>query len=56
MSGGPYNVLTTNVKATTYRDSTVQSGGTYYYVTSAVDTAGAESIFSNEFQSVIPSP
>jgi hypothetical protein len=56
MSGGPYNVLTTNVKATTYTDSTVQSGGIYYYVTSAVDTAGAESIFSNEFQSVIPSP
>jgi hypothetical protein len=56
MSGGPYNVLTTNLKATTYTDSTVQSGGTYYYVTSAVDTAGAESIFSNEFQSVIPSP
>src|SRR6202011_96362 len=56
VSGGPYNVLTTNVKATTYTDSTVQSGGTYYYVTSAVDTAGAESIFSNEFQSVIPSP
>jgi hypothetical protein len=56
VSGGPYNVLTTNVKANTYTDSTVQSGGTYYYVTSAVDTAGAESIFSNEFQSVIPSP
>jgi len=56
MSGGPYNVLTTNLKATTYTDSTVQSGGTYYYVTSAVDIAGAESIFSNEFQSVIPSP
>jgi hypothetical protein len=56
VSGGPYSVLTTNVKATTYKDSTVQSGGIYYYVTSAVDTAGTESIFSNELQSVIPSP
>jgi hypothetical protein len=56
VSGGPYSVLTTNVKATTYTDSTVQSGGIYYYVTSAVDTAGTESIFSNELQSVIPSP
>jgi hypothetical protein len=56
VSGGPYSVLTTNVKATTYTDSTVQSGGIYYYVTSAVDAAGTESIFSNELQSVIPSP
>ena len=56
VSGGPYSVLTTNVKATTYTDSRVQSGGIYYYVTSAVDAAGTESIFSNELQSVIPSP
>jgi hypothetical protein len=55
LSGGPYSVLTSNVKATTYTDSTVQSGGIYYYVTSAVDTAGTESILSNELQSVIPS-
>jgi hypothetical protein len=55
-SGGPYSVLTNNIKATTYTDSTVQSGSIYYYVTSAVDAAGTESIFSNEFQSVIPSP
>jgi hypothetical protein len=56
LSGGPYSVLTSNIKATTYTDSTVQSGGIYYYVTSAVDTAGTESILSNELQSVIPSP
>jgi hypothetical protein len=54
--GGPYGLLTSNLKATTYTDSTVQPGGIYYYVTSAVDTAGVESIFSNEFPSVIPSP
>jgi hypothetical protein len=54
VSGGPYNLLSTNVTTTTYTDSTVQSGTTYYYVTSAVDAAGAESIFSNEFQSLIP--
>jgi hypothetical protein len=56
VSGGPYSVLTSNLKATTYKDSTVQSGNSYYYVTSTVDTAGVESIFSNEFRSVIPSP
>jgi hypothetical protein len=54
ISGGPYSQLSANVKATTYTDSTVQSGTTYYYVTSAVDAAGTESIFSNEFQSLIP--
>jgi Big-like domain-containing protein len=54
VSGGPYSLLSANVKATTYTDSTVQSGTTYYYVTSAVDAAGTESIFSNQFQSLIP--
>jgi hypothetical protein len=54
VSGGPYSLLSTNVKAMTYTDSTVQSGTTYYYVTSAVNAAGTESIFSNEFQSLIP--
>lgn len=54
VSGGPYSLLSTNVNATTFTDSTVQSGTTYYYVTSAVNAAGTESIFSNEFQSLIP--
>jgi hypothetical protein len=42
--------------ATAYTDSSVQSGNTYYYVTTAVDTTGVESIFSNEMPSVIPAP
>ena len=54
VSGGPYSLLSTNVNATTFTDSTVQSGTIYYYVTSAVNAAGVESIFSNEFQSLIP--
>jgi hypothetical protein len=54
VSGGPYGLLTTNLKATSYTDSTVQSGTTYYYVTTDVNAAGTESIFSNEFQSFIP--
>ena len=56
LSGGPYTLLGTNIRGTGYTDSSVQSGGTYYYVTTAVDTAGTESIFSNELPSVIPSP
>lgn len=56
VSGGPYAALNTKGTTTTYTDSTVQSGGIYYYVTSAVDAAGVESIFSNELQLIIPSP
>ena len=54
VSGGPYTLLTTNLTATTFADTTVQSGATYYYVTSAVDATGVESILSNQFQAIIP--
>jgi len=37
-----------------YTDTTVQNGTTYYYVTTAVDATGLESIFSNEVPAVIP--
>jgi hypothetical protein len=56
VSGGPYSLLATNITATTYTDSTVQSGATYYYVTTTVSTDGLESIFSNQLKSVIPTP
>ena len=56
VSGGPYTLLGSNIKATSYTDSTVQAGVTYYYVTTTVDTAGLESIFSNQFKCTIPSP
>jgi fibronectin type 3 domain-containing protein len=39
-----------------YNDSTVQSGQTYYYATTAVDSSGAESTYSNRVQVVIPFP
>jgi hypothetical protein len=41
---------------TTYTDSTVQSGVTYYYVVTAVDSAGNESSFSNQSMAGIPVP
>ena len=56
VSGGPYNLLGTNITANTYTDSTVQSGATYYYVTTTVSTAGLESIFSNQFKCTVPTP
>jgi hypothetical protein len=37
-----------------YTDASVQSGTTYYYVTTAVDSTGAESGFSNQATAVIP--
>jgi hypothetical protein len=55
VSGGPYNLLATNVTATSYTDSTVQSGTTYYYVTTALNAAGVESVVSNQLPAVIPS-
>jgi fibronectin type 3 domain-containing protein len=39
-----------------YSDSTVQSGQTYYYATTAVDSTGAESAYSNKVQAAIPFP
>jgi fibronectin type 3 domain-containing protein len=40
--------------ATTYTDTTVQSGNTYYYVTTSVNSAGEESADSNQATAVIP--
>jgi len=37
-----------------YNDASVQSGTTYYYVTTAVDSAGNESSYSNQVSALIP--
>ncbi len=37
-----------------YTDSTVQNGLTYYFVTTAVDPSGGESVFSNQVPAIIP--
>lgn len=55
-SGGPYARLSSLDAATSYADSTVQSGQTYYYVTTAVDSAGAESSYSNQVSVQVPTP
>src|SRR5262245_35877108 len=47
---------TSALTTTTFTDSTVQSGHTYYYVVTAVNTSGVESPHSNEIQAVIGSP
>jgi hypothetical protein len=54
-SGGPYNKLNPSATtATAYTDTSVQSGQTYYYVTTAVDSSHVESAHSNQATAAIP--
>jgi hypothetical protein len=55
-SGGPYATVASANGGTAFNDGSVQSGQTYYYVVTAVDAAGSESVYSNQVQAVIPSP
>jgi fibronectin type 3 domain-containing protein len=42
------------VASVNFTDSPVQNATTYYYVTTAVDSGGNESSYSNEAQASIP--
>src|SRR5207302_11235872 len=54
-SGGPYTRLNSSPNVTTtYIDSSVLSGQTYYYVVTAVDSNNVESVYSNQVTAVIP--
>ncbi len=56
-SGGPYSKINAGLDGSTaYTDGTVQSGLSYFYVTTAVDSSGTESSYSNEVAAVIPTP
>jgi hypothetical protein len=55
-SGGPYAKVAASVAATTFGDSTVLAGQTYYYVTTAVGSGNVESSYSNEATAVVPFP
>jgi hypothetical protein len=55
LSSGPYARLNSSLlPATSYTDASVQSGATYYYVTTAVDSSNVESAYSNQATAVIP--
>ena len=57
VSGGPYTEINPTLDPnTTYTDSTVVGGQTYYYVSTAVDASGVESGFSNQVKATIPAP
>jgi len=52
---GPYTRINGALDPNTnYSDTTIASGQTYYYVTTAVDSSSQESAFSNEVEAVIP--
>ena len=55
VSGTGYTKINPSlVPALAYTDSTVQNATTYYYVTTAVDSSGNESLYSNDTQAIIP--
>jgi hypothetical protein len=56
-TGGPYTKINGSAIVTTsYSDTTVASGKTYFYVTSAVNSSSIESAKSNEAKAVVPTP
>jgi hypothetical protein len=55
VSGGPYTRLDSSmIPTTSYMDTTVASGQTYYYVATELDSTGAESNYSSEVSATIP--
>lgn len=56
-SGGPYTLVNSFLVAgTTFTDTTVAAGQTYYYVSAAVNTNNTQSPYSNEAAATVPSP
>ena len=54
-ANGPFNKINTSLDTTTtYTDTTVQSGETYFYAATAVDSQNEESDYSNIGEAVIP--
>src|SRR5207245_1001903 len=57
VSGGPYTRISSSLDTlASYTDTSVQSGQTYYYVTTAVDSNSVESGYSNEASALVPTP
>ena len=54
--GGPYSKVDSLDSATSFSDSSVLAGQTYYYVVTGVNLQGTESAYSGEAKAVIPSP
>jgi fibronectin type 3 domain-containing protein len=55
VSGGSYSKVNSSLLAAlNYADGSVTSGSTYYYVTTAVDSSGNESVYSNQVSATVP--
>jgi hypothetical protein len=55
LQSGPYGRLNSSLlPGTNYTDASVQSGATYYYVATAVDSSDVESTFSDPATAVVP--
>jgi fibronectin type 3 domain-containing protein len=55
ISGGPYTKLTGSpIASTSYVDSSVQAGLTYYFVVTSVDSSNIESAYSAEASALVP--
>jgi hypothetical protein len=56
-ASGPYSKINSATDASTvYTDTSVSAGQSYYYLTTAVDSEGVESTYSNEVTATIPTP
>jgi len=56
-ASGPFSKINPSLDTSlSYSDGSVQSGKTYYYATTAVDSSGQESSYSNQIQAVVPFP
>jgi fibronectin type 3 domain-containing protein len=56
-SMGPYTRLNSQVNvATSFTDTNVVAGSTYYYTVTAVDAASSESTYSDEVSATVPTP
>jgi hypothetical protein len=56
-TGGPYTLVSSGLVTTTaFTDAAVQSGQLYFYVVTAVDGSGIESVNSGEASAQIPTP
>jgi hypothetical protein len=54
VTGGPYSILASAGDLTAYIDTTVSNGGVYYYVVTALDSQGQESLNSIQAAATIP--
>ena len=57
-NNGPYTLKVNSslVPGITFTDTNVQSSQTYYYVVTAVDSNGVETVYSNQASATIPTP